>query len=171
MKVGVVYLCLLMCLKKSWLGHQIWFISNVMYRVILIQQNSFSLVLVLVLGMDIILTIICSSIVSTIYNSFSYYQLLVSTVYSGFSYVDLVLVAISHLQQFQLYIAIMQFYCLQVFQFQYFISLVLYQFSSVILKLLLSLVLKQKLNYVLKTKLCKLYVLSFGLSYPSLQCS
>ena len=43
------------------LDQQFWSISNVMYRVVLMQQNSFSLVLVLVLGMDIILTIICSS--------------------------------------------------------------------------------------------------------------
>ena len=55
------------------LDQQFWFISNVMYRVVLMQQNSFSLVLVLVLGMDIILTVICSSIVSTIYNTFKYY--------------------------------------------------------------------------------------------------
>ena len=48
------------------LDQQFWFISNVIYRVVLMQQNSFSLVLVLVLRMDIILAIICSSTVSTI---------------------------------------------------------------------------------------------------------
>ena len=78
-----------------------------MYRVVLMQQNSFSLVLVLVLRMDIILTIICSSIVSIICNSFYVLLLLVSTVYNGFSYIELVLVAISHLQYFKLYIAVM----------------------------------------------------------------
>ena len=45
------------------LDQQFWFISNVMYRVVLMQQNSFSLVLVLVLRMDIILTVICSNTV------------------------------------------------------------------------------------------------------------
>ena len=58
------------------LDQQFWFISNVMYRVVIMQQNSFSLVLIVVLRIDIILIIICSSTVSTVYTSFSYVALL-----------------------------------------------------------------------------------------------